>query len=178
MPRPTAAPRRSATRIRCHNRAAQRGQAVGVTYRNRDLPPGAGIFDLEMGKMDDLCQFPWLTDTSVDCVPRGNWAYSRSAAFKSPERLIHNLVDGVSKNGPLLLNVGPRADGAIPEGAKRVLKKLGAWLRINGEAIYDTRPWCVAGEGPTSSAVDMSKGGVTSTRPASRGTARMISASR
>lgn len=141
------------------NEAARKQQEVGVTFKNRDLPPGAGIFDLEVGKMDDLCQFVWLTDTSIDCVPRGNWAYARSAAFKSPERLIHNLVDIVSKNGHLLLNVGPRADGTIPEGARRALKKLGEWLRVHGEAIYDTRPWFVAGEGPTRNAVDMSKQG-------------------
>ncbi len=142
-----------------YNEALKRNQDVVVTYKNRDLPPGAGVFDLEVGKMDDLCQFPWLTDTSIDCVPRGNWAYSAAAAFKSPERLIHNLVDRVSKNGQLLLNVGPRADGTIPEGAKRSLRKVGEWLKINGEAIYDTRPWYTAGEGPTKGGVDMSKGG-------------------
>lgn len=138
------------------NHAERRGQHVGVTFKNGDLPPGAGIFDLEVGKMDELCQFPWLTDTSIDCAPRGNWAYSRSAAYKSPERLIHNLVDMVSKNGQLLLNVGPRADGTIPEGAKRALKTLGHWLRVHGEAIYNTRPWCVAGEGPTKKSVESS----------------------
>jgi alpha-L-fucosidase len=141
-----------------YNRAATKGQDVAVTFKNRDLPPGAGIYDLEVGKMDDLCLFPWLTDTSIDCVPRGNWAHSASAAFKSPERLIHNLVDRVSKNGHLLLNVGPRADGTIPEGARRALKKIGEWLRINGESIYGTRPWYTAGEGPTKGA-DMSGGG-------------------
>lgn len=143
----------------CYNRALESGQDVAVTYKNRDLPPGAGVLDLEVGKMDELCPFPWLTDTSLDCVPNGNWAYARAGAFKSPERLIHNLVDRVSKNGHLLLNVGPRADGTIPEGAKRVLAKLGDWLRVHGEAIYNTRPWCVAGEGPTPSGIDMSKGG-------------------
>ncbi|MDT8390177.1 MAG: alpha-L-fucosidase [Lentisphaeria bacterium] len=136
------------------NEALKKKQAVGVTFKNNDLPPGAGIFDLEVGKMDDLCQFPWLTDTSIDCVPRGNWAYAKAAGFKSPERIIHNLVDRVSKNGQLLLNVGPRPDGTIPEGAKRVLKKVGEWLRINGEAIYGTRPWLVAGEGPTKKSVE------------------------
>jgi alpha-L-fucosidase len=143
-----------------YNHAAQRNQEVGVAFKNGDLPPGAGIFDLEVGKMDSLCQFAWLTDTSIDAVPDGTWAYSRSAAFKSPERIIHNLVDIVSKNGQLLLNVGPRADGTIPEGARQVLKKVGAWLKIHGEAIYDTRPWCVAGEGPTKKSVDMSRQGM------------------
>lgn len=141
------------------NQAAKKAQEVVVTFKNNDLPPGAGVYDLEAGKMDQLCQFAWLTDTSIDCVPRGNWAYARAAAFKSPERIIHTLVDIVSKNGQLLLNVGPRADGSIPEGARQVLKKVGEWLRINGEAIYKTRPWCVAGEGPTKTSVDMSKGG-------------------
>jgi len=142
-----------------YNQALRRGQDVAVTFKNRDLPPGAGIFDLEVGKMDDLTQFPWLTDTSIDCVPRGNWAYAAAAGFKSPERLIHNLVDIVSKNGQLLLNVGPRADGSLPEGATQALRKVGEWLRINGRAIYNTRPWYVAGEGPTKSDLDMSKGG-------------------
>ena len=142
-----------------YNQAIRKRQDVAVTFKNRDLPPGAGIFDLEVGKMDDLTQFPWLTDTSIDCVPRGNWAYAAAAGFKSPERLIHNLVDIVSKNGQLLLNVGPRADGSLPEGATRALRKVGEWLRINGKAIYNTRPWYVAGEGPTKSNLDMSKGG-------------------
>jgi alpha-L-fucosidase len=142
-----------------YNRAAARGQDVGVPFKNHDLPPGAGIYDLESGKMNELCQFPWLTDTSLDCVPASTWAYARAAALKSPERLIHNLVDIVSKNGQLLLNVGPRADGTIPDAAKKVLRKIGEWLRINGEAIYNTRPWCVAEEGPTKNSADMSKGG-------------------
>jgi alpha-L-fucosidase len=142
-----------------YSRAANQSREVGIAYKRNDLPPGAGIYDLESGKMSDLCQFPWLTDTSIDCVPNSTWAYARAAAFKSPERLIHSLVDVVSKNGQLLLNVGPRADGTIPEGAQRVLRKVGEWLTINGEAIYNTRPWCVAGEGPTKKVVDMARGG-------------------
>ena len=68
-------------------------------------------------------------------------------------------MDIVSKNGQLLLNVGPRADGSLPEGATQALRKMGEWLRINGKAIYNTRPWYVTGEGPTETHLDMSKGG-------------------
>jgi alpha-L-fucosidase len=62
---------------------------------------------------------------------------------------VHQLVDIVSKNGNLLLNIGPRADGTIPESVQNILLDVGSWLKVNGEAIYGTRPWVVYGEGPT-----------------------------
>ena len=73
----------------------------------------------------------------------------RDASYKSAKSLIHYLLDNVSKNGYLLLNVGPKPDGSIPTEAKRVLLEMGEWLEINGEAVYDTTSWRAAEEGPT-----------------------------
>jgi alpha-L-fucosidase len=72
------------------------------------------------------------------------------------------LIDIVSKNGTLLLNIGPRADGTIPEGDEQILLDIGRWLAINGEAIYGSRPWKVYGEGPT----EVIEGGFTDSKRA------------
>jgi alpha-L-fucosidase len=130
-----------------YNHAEEAGKEVVVTYKGHDLVPGTGVRDLELGQEPNLTYNEWITDNSVD--DRGAWGYANDLIFKTPNRLIDNLVDRVSKNGYLLLNVGPKPDGTIPEGAKEVLLAMGAWLDINGEAIYETTPWMVAGEGPT-----------------------------
>jgi alpha-L-fucosidase len=130
-----------------YNKAAAERKDVVVTYKDHDLPVGIGINDLELGQETDLTYHEWITDSSID--NQGAWGYVRGAGLKTVENLVHNLVDRVSKNGYLLLNVGPKADGSIPDEAKERLLGLGRWLAINGEAIYGTMPWMVAGEGPT-----------------------------
>lgn len=129
-----------------YNDAVQRGKNVGVAYKHDDFPVGAGILDFERGRMDSLAPFPWLTDTSIDNV---SWSHVENSDYRSANELIDILVDIVSKNGCLLLNVGPKADGSIHKDAQQTLLGLGEWLKINGEAIYDTRPWHRYGEGPT-----------------------------
>jgi len=130
-----------------YNHAEANGKEVVVTYKGHDIVPGTGVRDLELGQMPHLTYNEWITDNSVD--DRGAWGYANDLIFKTPNRLIDNLVDRVSKNGYLLLNVGPKPDGTIPEGAKEVLLEMGKWLEVNGEAIYETTPWMIAGEGPT-----------------------------
>lgn len=130
-----------------YNHADSKGKQVVVTYKGHDIIPGAAVRDLELGQEPNITYNDWITDTSVD--DRGAWGWANDLTFKTPNRLIDNLVDRVSKNGYLLLNVGPKPDGTIPEGAKEVLLEMGAWLEVNGDAIYGTTPWFLAAEGPT-----------------------------
>jgi len=119
---------------------------VEVLYKGWDVPPGVAVNDLELGQEQHLTRHIWITDTSID--EQGAWSYIKNATYKSTNQLVDNLVDRVSKNGLLLLNVGPKSDGTIPEEAKKRLLGIGRWLKVNGEAIYGTRPWVLYGEGP------------------------------
>lgn len=129
-----------------YNQAESWDKDVLVTYKFEDLKPWAGVLDLERARMSELKKFPWLTDDSVDW---GSWCNVQNPDYKSTNRLVDFLVDVVSKNGCVLLNVTPTAEGEIPEGVKERLLEVGEWLKINGEAIYATRPWKIYGEGPT-----------------------------
>ena len=114
---------------------------------NRGISEGYGaIYDIERGKLSDIREDYWQTDTSVSYK---SWCYIEDDDFKSVTTLVHDLVDIVSKNGNLLLNVGPKPDGTIPAEASERLLGLGDWLQINGEAIYGTRHWKTFGEGNT-----------------------------
>lgn len=128
------------------NAARKLGQEPVVTFKQEDLPQTVGVLDLEKGRMDRLTDFSWLTD---DTISRGSWCYTENLTIKPTSIVLHSLIDIVSKNGVLLLNISPMADGAIPQNQKDVLLSIGAWLGKYGEAIYDTRPWHTYGEGPS-----------------------------
>ena len=130
-----------------YNRAVKSQKEVVVSYKGHDLPPGAGLLDLELGQEAELTYYEWITDTSID--DGQGWGYVKGLGFKTVDNLIDNLIDRVSKNGYLLLNVGPKPDGTFPGEVKERLLAMGDWLRINGDAIYGTTSWVTPGEGPT-----------------------------
>ena len=130
-----------------YNTSLKNGGTVGViNYKEFAMPEKAAVLDVERGQLAGIRSLYWQTDTSVS---NRSWGYIQNDTFKSPQFVIHQLVDIVSKNGNLLLNIGPRSDGTIPEEAQQVLREVGVWLKVNGEAIYSTRPWKIYGEGPT-----------------------------
>ena len=128
-----------------YNRAEEWGKGVAINYKHQAYPQDVAVLDIERGLLDEIRPHFWQTDTSVGWK---SWGYIRDEKYKTVAGLVGELVDIVSKNGCLLLNVGPEPDGTIPEAAEKVLLGIGQWLDVNGEAIYGTRPWKVYGEGP------------------------------
>jgi alpha-L-fucosidase len=108
-------------------------------YRDR-----ACVQDLERGLLNDIRELPWQNDTSI-----GDWFWTDPPRYRSVDSIVDMLVDIVSKNGNLLMNVPPKADGTLDIEAIDILTKLGRWMDTNGKAIYATRPWTRYGEGPT-----------------------------
>jgi len=129
-----------------YNRAQQWKRAVAINYKYDAFPEGTAVFDVERGQLKGIRRLFWQTDTSVS---KNSWGFVKNHDYRTATSLIHDLIDIVSKNGALLLNIGPRPDGTIPEPEQKLLTEIGDWLSINGEAIYGTRPWKICGEGPT-----------------------------
>lgn len=129
-----------------YNFGAAHGYTGVIDFKDYSLNWKAGTRDFERGQQDRILPDHWQTDTSIS---NASWGYIEHDTFKSPEFLVHQLIDIVSKNGNLLLNFGPRSDGTIPDEVQTTLREMGAWLKVNGEAIYATTPWKTFGEGPT-----------------------------
>ena len=101
-----------------------------------------GVLDMERTMLDDASPYPWQTDTCI-----GGWFYDARATYKTPRDVLDILVDVVSKNGTLLLNILQKPDGTIDDEADFILSQLAGWFPVHGEAIYGTRPWKKVGEG-------------------------------
>ena len=119
-------------------------EAVYFSKRPEDAAVGTCVLDRERGVLADISPNPWQTDTCI-----GDWHYKLGMQYKTPKRIIDLLCDAVSRNGNLLLNFPLPASGMLDLEELAILADLTAWMKVNGEAIFDTRPWKISGEGPT-----------------------------
>lgn len=129
-----------------YNCGVKWGEDVMICYKHDAMMFGSGLVDVERGGFAEAKPFAWQTDTAV---ARNSWCYTDSLDYKSSSEIICTLLDVVSKNGNLLLNIGPKADGTIPEGDQRILKELAGWMNVNREAIKGAKTWRRSMEGPT-----------------------------
>jgi len=129
-----------------YNYAAAHGYTGVINFKDYSLEWKSGVRDFERGQLASIEPDHWQTDTSISKL---SWGYIENDQYQPPDFLVHQLIDIVSKNGNLLLNIGPKPDGTIPDQIQTTLKEMGSWLKVNGEAIYGTTPWKVYGEGPT-----------------------------
>ena len=129
-----------------YNRAAEWGEEVMLINKMGAFAYGSATRDMERGGLRTAPPEPWQTDTAA---ARNSWCYTTENNFKSPEGILRDLIDAVAKNGCMLLNVGPKADGTFAEEDVRILTDIGEWLRVNGEAIYGSRTFMIQEEGPT-----------------------------
>jgi alpha-L-fucosidase len=111
----------------------------------------AMVWDIERGQANEIQPLPWQTDTCI-----GGWHYDRGLyernGYKTSKTAIQTLVDIVSKNGNLMLNIPVRGDGTIDEKERKIVEGIGQWMKANSESIYGTRPWKIFGEGPAQQA--------------------------
>lgn len=129
-----------------YNRAKEWGQDVTINFKNDAFMYSVGVQDIERGQMSSMSERFWQNDTAV---AKNSWCYTVNNEYKESNEILSVLVDVVSKNGALLLNVGPKPDGTISEEDTHVLKEIGKWMKVNGEAIYGSNCWRKFGEGPT-----------------------------
>jgi alpha-L-fucosidase len=141
------------------------GMNVGAYFYNHNLKTRAGkmeavlnikgvpdhlakavVADYERGVTNRIMPYAWQSETCL-----GDWHYNRARlrrhSYMKPSQAVHWMIDAVSKNGTFILNVPGKPDGTIDADEKAIVNAVGDWLRLNGEAIYATRPWKVYGEG-------------------------------
>jgi len=129
------------------NLAYHNGQPTAV-YNCKEPSGGKWVQDLERGVQDSISPFPWQTDTSI-----GDWFYRTGQQYKTSTEILQMLVDIVSKNGNLLINIVQTPEGDLEPDIKQTLAEIGKWIAANGDGIYSTRPWKVFGEHPENATV-------------------------
>jgi alpha-L-fucosidase len=128
-------------------------EAVYTSKEPADCAVGTCALDHERGVADGIAEQPWQTDTCI-----GQWHYKRGQKYKSAKKVIDMLTDIVSKNGNLLLNFPLPNSGELDAEEMKVLEGITAWMAVNSEGIYATRPWKIYGEGPSTQVAIKSSG--------------------
>ncbi|MEO8110218.1 MAG: alpha-L-fucosidase [Ginsengibacter sp.] len=132
---------------------AKNGGNLDAVYTCKESSDGMWVQDLERGVQDSINPFPWQTDTSI-----GDWFYRTGQKYKSADDVIKLLVDIVSKNGNLLLNIVQTPEGDLEPDVLKIVEGIADWTSVNGEGIYGTRPWKIYGEGPSTIKSSQKKG--------------------
>jgi alpha-L-fucosidase len=128
-----------------YNKAGEWNKAVVATFKD-GLNKNCALLDYERGGPPDITDNYWLTD---DAISSSSWCYTDGIGYYSKKQVLHAFLDRISKNGNMVLNISPKAEGTIPQEQKDVLLAMGSWLKKYGEAVYSTRAWEKFGEGPT-----------------------------
>lgn len=135
------------------NRGIEWAKDVLTTYKHFDdgFRNTSAVADFERGGPADIVRPYWLTD---DAISASSWSYTVGIKYYSSTQMIHSLLDRVSKNGNMLLNISPTTAGILPDEQKKVLSDIGAYLGRYGESVYETRAWDIYGEGPNTAGGD------------------------
>lgn len=142
--------------------AKNKGKLEAV-YNCKQPSEGKWVRDVERGVLDSISPYPWQTDTSI-----GDWFYSTGQKYKSADAVTQLLIDIISKNGNLLINVVQTPEGDLEPDVLKIVEDIADWTAANGEGVYATRPWKVYGEGPSTIKETQVKGhfgGLSDTRP-------------
>ncbi|WP_075590664.1 alpha-L-fucosidase [Labilibacter marinus] len=152
------------------NEAKKKNQEVIIAYKQAAIPKSVGVLDIEQGGKRDMSESAWLTDITLS---NKSWSYVEGQTYKSPSMVVRNMIDVWSKNGVVLLNISPTADGVINKEQRDILKRVGEWMKKHSEAVYETRPYSIKGFGHAK-AEDGAHGGQSATQKYTAKDARFL----